>query len=167
MLAQRGEPPERWRSSPGQPLLRLPQSATRQQTGRLAAPDLKIVGANPIILTAAIATACALVLLHGRFDRLLTGTAVCLKTTYQTYLEATLSGCAQCISSFGVRGWVQFLELHSAHLLRGLTVGTAQRRDAWLAELVRRRRIDELKAMPGTLDLDLDPQRLERLRAQK
>ena len=36
-----------------------------------------------------------------------------------------------------------------------------------LAELVRRRRIDELKAMAGTLDLDLDPERLECLRAEE
>ena len=36
-----------------------------------------------------------------------------------------------------------------------------------LAELVRRRRIEELKAMAGTLDLDLDPEQLERLRADE
>ena len=35
----------------------------------------------------------ALVVLQGRFDRLPTGTAVCLKTTYQTYLEAPLVWC--------------------------------------------------------------------------
>ena len=35
-----------------------------------------------------------------------------------------------------------------------------------LAELIRRHRIEELKAMAGTLDLDLDPEGLERLRAE-
>jgi Arc/MetJ family transcription regulator len=36
-----------------------------------------------------------------------------------------------------------------------------------LAELVRRRRIEELIAMAGTMDLDLDPERLDRLRAEE
>lgn len=36
-----------------------------------------------------------------------------------------------------------------------------------LVELVRRRRIDDLKAMAGTLDLDLDPEQLSRLRADE
>ena len=36
-----------------------------------------------------------------------------------------------------------------------------------LTELVRRRHIEDLKAMAGTLDLDLDPEQLERLRADK
>jgi Arc/MetJ family transcription regulator len=36
-----------------------------------------------------------------------------------------------------------------------------------LVELVRRRRIEDLKAMAGTLDLDLDPEQLERLRADE
>jgi len=36
-----------------------------------------------------------------------------------------------------------------------------------LAELIRRRRIEELKAMAGTLDLDLDLEGLERLRAEQ
>ena len=36
-----------------------------------------------------------------------------------------------------------------------------------LAEFIRRRRIEELKAMAGTLDLDLDPEQLERLRAEE
>ena len=35
-----------------------------------------------------------------------------------------------------------------------------------LAELVRRHRIEELKGMAGTLDLDLDPDSLEPLRAE-
>ena len=34
-----------------------------------------------------------------------------------------------------------------------------------LTELVRSRRIDELKAMAGTLDLDLDPEMLDKMRA--
>jgi Arc/MetJ family transcription regulator len=34
-----------------------------------------------------------------------------------------------------------------------------------LAELIRRHRIEELKAMAGTMGLDLDPEALERLRA--
>jgi Arc/MetJ family transcription regulator len=34
-----------------------------------------------------------------------------------------------------------------------------------LVELIRRFRIEELKAMAGTLDLDLDPVHLDRLRA--
>ena len=34
-----------------------------------------------------------------------------------------------------------------------------------LAELVRARRVDELKAMAGSLDLELDPESLDRLRA--
>jgi Arc/MetJ family transcription regulator len=36
---------------------------------------------------------------------------------------------------------------------------------ASLSEFVRRRRLEELKAMAGTLDLDLDPEELQRLRA--
>ncbi len=36
-----------------------------------------------------------------------------------------------------------------------------------LAELVRRRHIEALKAMAGTLELDLDPEQLERLRADE
>ena len=36
-----------------------------------------------------------------------------------------------------------------------------------LIELIRRRRIEELKAMAGTLDLDLDLEGLERLRAEQ
>ncbi len=36
-----------------------------------------------------------------------------------------------------------------------------------LAELVRRRRIEQLKTMAGTLDLDLDPESLERLRGDE
>lgn len=38
---------------------------------------------------------------------------------------------------------------------------------ASLTEFVHRRRIDELKAMAGTLDLDLDLDRLSRLRADE
>jgi Arc/MetJ family transcription regulator len=34
-----------------------------------------------------------------------------------------------------------------------------------LAELIRRYRIEELKSMAGTMDFDLDPETLERLRA--
>lgn len=36
-----------------------------------------------------------------------------------------------------------------------------------LVELVRRRRIEDLKAMAGTLDLALDPEQLNRLRADE
>jgi Arc/MetJ family transcription regulator len=36
---------------------------------------------------------------------------------------------------------------------------------ASLAEFVRRRHLEELKAMAGTLDLDLDAEELQRLRA--
>jgi Arc/MetJ family transcription regulator len=36
-----------------------------------------------------------------------------------------------------------------------------------LIELVRRRYIEDLKAMAGTLDLDLDLEQLERLRADE